>query len=238
MAGGKKKPNRRPPPKGPAKPAAPAGKAAAPAPATPPPPKRTQAQRLEDARRARARKSRNIRLAVVGAVVVVIGLLVLNTLDNRRDADALVERLEAGGCTFDNRSDPTSAGASNHVPPASYEVDPPAGGNHDPAPAPAGTYSEGNLPTDTMIVHSLEHGYIAIWHQPGLDQAGMEAIGEAVDGYERDVLVVPRPSVPGQVAATAWGERLLCPTAEAGALREFIEAYRNKGPEAIEHPPI
>ncbi|MEO7443063.1 MAG: DUF3105 domain-containing protein, partial [Acidimicrobiales bacterium] len=248
---GNKKNKRRPPTKRPAA-SRPPAKAKPPPPSSPPaarpaaggapagagPPRKTQAQRLEEARRARARKSRNTRLAVAGAVLVLVGLLVFNTLDNRGDADALRSRLTAGGCTFDTRSDRTDSGPPEHVPTPGYEVDPPAGGNHDPSPAPAGTYTEASKPDDTNIVHSLQHGYITIWHRPDLDEAGLAAVAKAVEGDERDVLVVPRATLTGQVAATAWGERLLCPTLEAGPLREFVKAYANKGPEPVPHPEV
>jgi len=226
MAGGKKQ-TRRTPAKRPPGPK--------PAPATP---KKTQAQRLEEARRARARKSRNIRLGIAGGAVLVAGLLVANTLGNKSDTNALRRRLTAGTCTFDTRSDRTSAGTAKHVAPAGYEVDPPAGGNHDPVAPGAGTFTEATAPSDQRIVHALEHGYIAVWHQPGLDEAAMATLTNAVDAYRRDVLVVPRASLSGQVALTAWGERLLCPTVETGPIQEFIDAYANKGPERIEHPPV
>lgn len=239
MSGGKKKkkpsgprpaartpPASRPPANAPASAAAPAAK------------RPTQGQRLEAARAARARKSRNTRLAVAGAVVVVVGLLVFNTLDNRRASQALRARLTAGDCTFDTRSDSTSASPNDHVAPAGYDVDPPAGGNHDPSPASAGTYTQGNAPSDARIVHALEHGFVAVWHRPDLDEAALGRLDDAVNAYRKDVLVVPRAGLSGQVAATAWGERLLCPTLEVAALQEFIDAYRNKGPERIPHPDI
>jgi len=50
--------------------------------------------------------------------------------------------------------------------------------------------------------------------------------------------VLPRDSLTVDVAATSWGERLLCPTVETGPLQRFVEAYRNKGPERVDHPPV
>ncbi|MGH9156549.1 MAG: DUF3105 domain-containing protein [Acidimicrobiales bacterium] len=242
MAGGnrKKQNQRRPAQRRPAAQRAPAKpvSTAKPAAAAGTPPRKTQSQRLEDARHARARKSRNTRLVVAGVAGLVVGLIAFNSFVNRRDSNALRTRLTAGGCTFDHESDRTDASPNNHVPPNRYEVDPPAGGNHDPSAADAGTFTEENKPPDDRIVHSLEHGYVAIWHRPDLDEAGMAAIRQAAAGSEKDVLIVPRATLTGQLAATAWGERLLCPTVETGPLKEFIETYRNKGPERIPHPDI
>jgi len=202
------------------------------------PAKMTQAQRLDAARRARVQKSRNTRFAIVGGVVVLVGLIIFNTLSNRADTNALRARLTAGGCEFDTRSDDIDPPPNNHVAPAGYDVDPPAGGNHAPGASPAGTFTDANKPADAGIVHSLEHGYIAIWHRPDLPEADMTAITDAIKGSERDVLIVPRASITGKVAATAWGERLLCGEVETAPLKEFVETYANKGPERIEHPAL
>ena len=229
MAGGKKKPNRRPQPKPRPKPAGGAGPA--------PPAKPTQAARFAAARQARVRKSRNLRVALAGVAVVVIAAVAWRVIDGRRDAAALRAELQAGDCTFDTRRDRTDP-ANPHSPPAAYEIDPPAGGNHAPGPADAGTYTADNRPSDAQVVHSLEHGYVAVWHRPALDEEAMAAVRNAVQAYQRDVLVLPRDSLTVDVAATAWGERLLCPAVETGPLQRFVEAYRNKGPERVDHPPV
>lgn len=213
-----------------------AGATAAPA-APPAPGKITKAERIEAARRARRRKKLRLRIAIGAAIALAVGAIVFNAVSNRSDTSAFRDKLTAGTCTFDTRNDPTSASPNNHVAPASYKVNPPAGGNHDPSAAPAGKYEQGTAPADAKIVHSLEHGYIAIWHQPGLPKEEMDVITKVFDRYENDVLVVPRASLPAEtkVAATAWGERLLCQKAELGPLTDFVEQYRNEGPEKVPH---
>jgi hypothetical protein len=52
----------------------------------------------------------------------------------------------------------------------------------------------------------------------------------------RWVLVVPRPSLPTALAATAWRRRLLCPDGADplradGPIGNFVTAFRNQGPE-------
>ncbi|MGH9009047.1 MAG: DUF3105 domain-containing protein [Acidimicrobiia bacterium] len=47
----------------------------------------------------------------------------------------------------------------------------------------------------------------------------------------RWVLVVPRPSLPTALAATAWHRRLLCPDGADGPIGTFVTAFRNQGPE-------
>ncbi|MDP9402480.1 MAG: DUF3105 domain-containing protein [Actinomycetota bacterium] len=199
--------------------------------------KATRADRIEAARRARRRKKLQLRIAIGAAAALVIGAIAVNSLSNRSETNAFREKLTAGSCTFDTRDDSVSAPPNNHVAPSSYEVNPPAGGNHDPSPAPAGNYEQATVPPDARVVHSLEHGYVAIWHRPGLPKEDMDLITNVFGRYENDVLVLPRASLPAdtKVAATAWGERLLCRNVEQGPLTEFVKKYRNEGPEKIPH---
>lgn len=209
--------------------------------ATPAPPsgsgKATRGERIEAARRARRRKKVQLRIAIAGAVALAIGAIAFTLASNRSDARAFRQELTAGSCTFDTRSDPLRAAPNNHVAPPSYAVDPPAGGNHDPSPAGAGNYEQANAPTDARVVHALEHGYVAIWHKPGISEKEKDVVNKVFDRYENDVLVIPRASMPTEtaVAATAWGKRLLCQNAELGPLTEFVKKYRNEGPEKVPH---
>lgn len=194
----------------------------------------TRAERLEAARRARKRKAALTRAGVAGAVAVLVLVVAVVVVSNKKDAKADQQRLTAGSCTYDTKSDPTGSTVVNrHVPPASYAVDPPAGGNHDPSAAPAGLYDGAGQspPKDPQLVHSLEHGFVVIWHRPGLSEADLAAVHGVFDDHPDDVLVVPRASLKGKVAATSWGRRLLCGEVEPDVLSEFVDLYRNKSPE-------
>ena len=116
-----------------------------------------------------------------------------------------------------------------------YSVDPPAGGNHNPTPASAGTYTADNKPPDAMIVHALEHGYIAVWYKPDVAASTVTDLQTLAAKYPRDILLVPRASMAVPVAATAWHHRLLCTKPDTSALDTFVTTYRNKGPERIPH---
>ena len=174
-----------------------------------------------------------VRAGVAAAVALLVLVVTVVVSNNRREARANRERLTAGSCTFDNRADRVTP-PNNHVPPSSYEVDPPAGGNHDPTPATAG-FSTGESqtpPPDAQLVHSLEHGFVVIWYRPDIGEQDLAAIRRVFDDHGDDVIVVPRASLKGKVAATAWGRRLLCGEVEPERLSEFVELYRNKSPEA------
>jgi len=137
--------------------------------------------------------------------------------------------LEQQGCTVDSRADE----GRSHVPAAEaqYSVNPPAGGNHDAVPSPAGFYDLANAPSDAHLVHSLEHGFVVVWYRPdGVAPATVDRLRELARGH-RWVIVVPRLALPAALAATAWHRRLLCPDGADGPLGTFVTEFRNAGPE-------
>ena len=176
---------------------------------------------------------RNVRLGAV-VLVLLVGALGINLArgsgrsgEGPELSGALRASLEQDGCTVDSRTDKGQA----HVPAATYSVDPPAGGDHDPVPSPAGFYDQSNVPTDGHLVHSLEHGFVVVWYRPdGVSPATLGGLRDLA-GRHRWVLVVPRPSLPTALAATAWHRRLLCPDAATGPIGNFVAAFRNQGPE-------
>ena len=172
----------------------------------------------------------------LGAVVLIglLGIVGVSLLAGRRGSGgerpvsgALRTSLERDGCTLDTRSDPGRA----HVPQATYHLDPPAGGDHDPVPSPAGFYDTTDVPTDGHLVHSLEHGFVIVWYQPAATSAAtLDGLRDLARRH-RWVLVAPRPSMPTALAATAWHRRLLCPGDTTGPIGNFVTAFRNQGPE-------
>jgi hypothetical protein len=176
---------------------------------------------------------RNVRLgaAVLLVLVIAVGL---NLARNRGSGDsapkfteALRRSLEQNGCTVDTRADK----GQKHVSQVTYSVNPPAGGDHDPAPSPAKVYDITDVPADARLVHSLEHGFVVVWYRPdGVTAATVDRLREMA-GSHKWVLVVPRPSLPSALAATAWHRRLLCPDGADGPINTFVNAFRNAGPE-------
>ncbi|MEO5679324.1 MAG: DUF3105 domain-containing protein [Acidimicrobiales bacterium] len=161
-----------------------------------------------------------------------MGLVAFAVISARQRHDRVVRQLTAGGCTVDSTTDP----GGEHIAAPAYRVDPPSGGDHLPSAAPAGFYEPGGqAPADGAAVHSLQHGYVDVWYQPGLDQAGLDRLRALFDAHPKDVLVLPHPSLPQPVAATAWHHRLLCTTVDTAALTAFVTTYRNQGPEKVPH---
>lgn len=214
---------------------------------TPPPPARTRPPRAattpegptkrEQARKTQRLQARRVtlrrRLSTTALLAVLVAAVGLYVFLDRREAAELRTALTAGSCTVDSRSDPTAGPGANHVRNPSFNVNPPAGGNHLAASARGGVFTAAAAPGDGLLVHSLEHGYVVVWHEPALtteQKSQLEAFEARNDG---DVLVVERAGMATPVAATAWNQRLLCRQVEPDALDRFFEEYVGKGPEKV-----
>ena len=84
-----------------------------------------------------------------------------------------------------------------------YSSNPPMSGKHYEIPAEDQAFTE--PPPDASVVHSLEHGRIDIWFKPnapGKARADLKATYDSEQGYQ--LLLIPRPDMPYQMAATAW----------------------------------
>ena len=197
----------------------------------------TRAERLAAAEAARRRKATRNRALIAGGLVAVLALLTVTVINSRRSNGRVVSALESSGnCKYDTRNDSDHGAGNNHVTgDVTYKVNPPSGGDHNPSPSPPGIFTADNTPPDAQIVHSLEHGYVAVWYRPDVDTATLDGLKGLASKYPRDVLLVPRASLEQPVAATAWHRRLLCERPDATALERFVTEYRNKGPEKVDH---
>ena len=184
------------------------------------------AQKAADRREGLRRK-----LITAGLVLVLVAAVAGYVVYDRRGDAQLRTALTSGSCEVDRDSDPTAPPGQNHVPSPTYQVNPPAGGDHLAAAARGGVYSGTSVPDDGLLVHSLEHGYVIAWHSSDLPADQLEQLTELEADNDGDVIVAERPGLPVPVAATAWNQRLLCEQVEPAALERFVEEYVGKGPE-------
>lgn len=116
-----------------------------------------------------------------------------------------------------------------------YESDPPTSGDHWPEQLADGAYSE--FPDPIYSVHSLEHGRIAIQYSPDLPEADQLELKGLFEEDPNAMMLFPNPNMEWDVAATAWTQRIGCPTYEGqatiDALRDFRDIYRGQGPENV-----
>lgn len=215
-------------------------------PTAPPLPLRTRPQaaptqtgptRRDQARLAEQKQDRRDalrrRLGAVGLVAVVLAVVSLVVFLDRRGDAQLRSALTAGSCSVDDKSDPTAGPGANHVASPTFQVNPPAGGNHLASVARGGVFAGPSVPADGLLVHALEHGYIVVWHEPDLSAAQRSQLEEFEAAHDGDVIVAERADMPTSVAATAWNQRLLCDDVETGVLSRFLDEYLGKGPEKV-----
>ena len=192
----------------------------------------TRAQ--QQAAAVQARKQARRRQVVIALLLVAAVAAVAAYVVTSRRADAsLRETLTAGSCDVDTESDQISGG-DGHVQSPSYTVDPPAGGDHLSSVARGGVYAGDAVPPEGQLVHALEHGYVVAWHAPDLPAEQVEQLAAFEQRHDGDVIVAEREGMSTPVAATAWGQRLLCGEVEPAVLDRFAEEHVGNGPEDVD----
>ena len=156
---------------------------------------------------------------------------------------SLEEAAQEAGCTLQlDLRDETEGVPSDkvHLEPGDghpkYGTKPPNSGRHDPVPVADGSYRE--TPPDTNVVHSLEHGRVAIQYAPSLPDREQLALKGLFDEDPNGMLLFPNADMPYDVAVTAWTNLMGCnepsdPEALAAAVLAFRDQFRGRGPEAV-----
>lgn len=110
-------------------------------------------------------------------------------------------------------------------PEPNYKTNPPTSGNHvePPYQQADGAYSEEPKPLD--VVHSLEHGRMAIQYSPDLpEQAQLELKG-LYDTMYGASLLFPNDKMHYEVAATTWTNLIGCETYKGAITLDAIRAF-------------
>jgi hypothetical protein len=116
-----------------------------------------------------------------------------------------------------------------HLPPNSplpnYKTNPPTSGNHvePPFQQADGAYSE--EPSELDVVHSLEHGRMAIQYSPDLPEKAQKELIGLYDTMYGATLLFPNDKMPYEVAATTWTNLLGCNTYKGQATLDAIRAF-------------
>ena len=116
-----------------------------------------------------------------------------------------------------------------------YQSNPPTSGNHWSNPLRDGIYDTEK--PDEAIIHSLEHGRVWISYNPSISDEAKQALKDALKG-QFGVILTPRSLNETDITLTAW-TRLdtfdlnLDGTIDTKRVLDFIQRYRNKGPEYV-----
>jgi len=151
----------------------------------------------------------------------------------------LDEAAKAAGCTLEHPAIQGAGHETKDFKASDYKTNPPTSGAHFPQWYQDGVYNPGDTPDLGMLVHTLEHGRIDVQYKPGTPQKTVQELesllAEQEDGYHM-LLFENTTGMRYQVAATAWGHLLGCPSMNDkvfDALRTFRERYIDKGPERV-----
>ena len=193
--------------------------------------KERRQQRREEMRRQQAGAARRARtnlyltIAIVAVLIVVAGALAWGPITSS------LGRQAAQGRQFPDQGQQHIALGQPHAP---YNSNPPTSGPHLPEPATWGIHEQ-PLP-DEQLVHNLEHGGVVITYNcsSGCPEL-VEQLKGLVGGYRAKVLLAPRPNkdVPNRVTMTAWTWLDAFDDFDAGRIRGFIEAHKDRGPELV-----
>ncbi|KRE39224.1 hypothetical protein ASG73_02475 [Janibacter sp. Soil728] len=175
--------------------------------------------KLAEARKKAQSAERRRSLLLAGAAAVVIALIggavgyaIISERDERQAAGDL-----SGVKTFDYKG-------GNHVDgKVDYKESPPVGGEHNAVWLNCGTYDT-PVP-DEHAVHSLEHGAVWITYEPGLPEADVKKLDDALpDTYT--VLSPYEGKMPSPIVLSAWGHQLTVDSADDPRIKGFIKEYR------------
>lgn len=199
-----------------------------------PPAKKAAAKRLAAQPSRREKEARALRnRIIIGGLLLVLAGAVVFMAARPGSGPSVPDQLEAGagGCAYDTEFDGTARNQGDHVSSPTYEVDPPAGGPHLAQAANPGFYRPGDVPPDGQLVHAQEHGFVILWYRPDLPEDKVTQLERLSDQFGRELLLVPRDSLQGEVAVTAWHRRLLCQELVPEKVALFARSYVDQGPE-------
>lgn len=116
-----------------------------------------------------------------------------------------------------------------HLPPTApapdYKTNPPTSGSHATSPYQEadGAYSE--MPDEIFVVHSLEHGRMAIQYSPDLPEDDQLVLKGLYDTMYGGALLFPNENMDYAVAATTWTNLIGCPEYKGSITLDAIRAF-------------
>ncbi|MEX2274179.1 MAG: DUF3105 domain-containing protein [Actinomycetota bacterium] len=223
----------------------------------------TKAERKEQARIEREQLQQKLasrkrtRALMIGVGAVALAAIVVAVVLTRpeevdvptartllAEAPAGAEQADCGQARNVGEFDPAAqdrthvgGGGVAQMPPLSaYPSAPPASGPHNAVPLSAGVYD--TPPPLDQVIHSLEHGGVAIWHSPdatGPELAKMTSFyGEEANGEKMIVAPYDYPDEgaagqlpPGvEMSLVAWHYVQECESANLAASYGFVNDFR------------
>lgn len=138
----------------------------------------------------------------------------------------LDEAAEKAGCDLKLKlEDEGSTHLPQNSPTPIYKTSPPTSGNHvePPYQQADGAYSE--PPDQINVVHSLEHGRLAIQYKTELPEEAQLELKGLYDTMYGASLLFPNERMPYEVAAATWTNLIGCKTYKGAITLDAIRAF-------------
>ncbi len=138
----------------------------------------------------------------------------------------LDEAAEKAGCEVKLKlKDEGHTHLPQNSPPPIYKTTPPTSGNHvePPYQQADGAYAE--TPDPLNVVHSLEHGRLAIQYKPSLPEKEQLELKGLYDTMYGASLLYPNDRMPYEVAATTWTNLIGCREYKGSITLDAIRAF-------------
>jgi len=175
--------------------------------------------KLEAQRRRETQRRR--RALVIYAGLALVGVAVIGLIARSATRPQPGERVAGQGSSH------IGSGQSHPA----YNSNPPTSGWHVPQ-----TVSWGSLRSevpDEVVLHNLEHGGVWISYKNPGDTVLVEKLEALASRYRSKVLITLRSKNDSPIAIAAWERLLKLETYDEQRIVEFINAYRNRGPERV-----
>ncbi len=186
-------------------------------------------QRIEERRRERAEQEAKQRKAaaraglVRGAALIALAALAVWFVFFRGQTPD-----EIGGHELTKFS---GGGVGEHAEGTlDYEMSPPVEGTHATSPAACGVH--GTAIPNENLVHSLEHGAVGLMFSPDASPDDITALEDLALEFDENVLSAPFSGMESPFSVISWGERMDLAELDVDAMREYIDVFAGKGPEA------
>lgn len=167
-------------------------------------------------------------------VLVVVGVFVMSSVAKNKQMDEGTGKLEAEKVSAEVEGTQVFPGVSrDHIQAGTtgsgYNSNPPSSGPHWPSPAKDGVYDK-ELADETAI-HNLEHGYVWISYRPDIGEEALSKLKTIVEKDDWKMLLTLREKNDSLIALVAWDRVLKLENFDEEKIKDFIDAYRNRGPE-------
>lgn len=166
-------------------------------------------------------------------VLVIVGVFIMSGVAKNNQLNAKDE-LEAEKVSKEVEGTEVFKGVSrDHIQSGTtgsgYNSNPPSSGPHWPSPAKNGIYDKGL--GDETALHNLEHGYIWISYRPDVGDEVFNKLKAIVEKDDWKMLLTLREKNDTPIALVAWGRVLKLDDFDEKRIKDFIDTYRNRGPE-------